>query len=539
MPIASYWINEAGRLKEKRTYWESRWQEAAKFFYPTKADVTVEKSDGQDRSDPIELMDSTGIKCKNLASAAMHGTMTGPALRWFELEPVERELSKFKNAMKYFDDCEALIYDDLEISNFYSEMDEFYQDYNVFGTACLFSDEVWDMRRERFGFRFEAIPPKQLFLRESADGYVNAVIRRFTMTGGQILEKWPDQPDELKTDLEKKHGDDFVVYHVCAPRTNERMVNNRHRYISQYILEEKKAYLNKEAGGRTPGYYEFPYIVCRYRKRSGEVYGESPAMDALPDMKSLCKARKIQFKSYDKTVDPSILYEQGMLPDGDLSTLPNGLTEVVDVTKFRELITNARIDVAEALMVGLQQRIESLFHVDQIQLPPLSQQNSYMTATEAQGRFEQMNRILGPVYVRMVNEFMVPLIDRLFAILERRRRLPEIPPELEGKEMKCVYRGPLRTAQNMPELLAAQRVAEMAIQAGQIDKEALDAIDWEEMLRLVKKATNAPAAILRDKKAVAEIRRQRREQEQALAEIQMAQAGAGALRDAAQAMKAA
>ena len=55
------------------------------------------------------------------------------------------------------------------------------------------------------------------------------------------------------------------------------------------------------------GFREFPYVVPRYLKASNEIYGRSPGMNSLPDVKVLNKMVEVSMKAAQKQVDPPLL----------------------------------------------------------------------------------------------------------------------------------------------------------------------------------------------------------------------------------------
>ena len=65
-------------------------------------------------------------------------------------------------------------------------------------------------------------------------------------------------------------------------------------YKSCYVLVEEKALL--EEGG----FDEFPYMVPRWQKVAGEIYGRSPSMTCLPDIKMVNQMMKTVIKAAQK-----------------------------------------------------------------------------------------------------------------------------------------------------------------------------------------------------------------------------------------------
>src|SRR5439155_5936576 len=75
------------------------------------------------------------------------------------------------------------------------------------------------------------------------------------------------------------------------------------------------------------GFHEFPAICPRWYLVSNDVYGRSPAMDALGDQKQLQLEQKRKAQAIDKMVNPPLLADNA-LKNEPASTLPGGVTYV-------------------------------------------------------------------------------------------------------------------------------------------------------------------------------------------------------------------
>src|SRR5690606_17144306 len=72
------------------------------------------------------------------------------------------------------------------------------------------------------------------------------------------------------------------------------------------------------------GFTEFPYLVPRWGKYAGEVYGRSPGMVALPDVKMLQAMTLTKIKLLEKNADPvRWLRDDGMR--GSARAVPGGI----------------------------------------------------------------------------------------------------------------------------------------------------------------------------------------------------------------------
>ncbi|MEW5723047.1 MAG: portal protein, partial [Thermodesulfobacteriota bacterium] len=70
----------------------------------------------------------------------------------------------------------------------------------------------------------------------------------------------------------------------------------------------KSSYTSGEVGFlREGGYEEFPFMVPRWDVSGADVYGRSPGMDCLADVKMLNDVCKSLVKGVHKGVDPPML----------------------------------------------------------------------------------------------------------------------------------------------------------------------------------------------------------------------------------------
>ena len=79
------------RLMEKRSNWESHWQEVSDYMLPRKAEITKERARGDKRHTLI--FDATAIHALELLAASLHGMLTSSANKWFSLRFKETDLN--------------------------------------------------------------------------------------------------------------------------------------------------------------------------------------------------------------------------------------------------------------------------------------------------------------------------------------------------------------------------------------------------------------------------------------------------------------
>ena len=165
---------------------------------------------------------------------------------------------------------------------------------------------------------------------------------------------------------------------------------------------------------RAGGYNEFPYLVPRWAKATGEIYGRSPSYNALPDIKTLNKAVEIGLKAWAKAIDPPLLVQDDGVV-GRVRTTPAGITVIRNDGAIKPLQTGSNWQITDMKETQLRTAIRQAYYSDQLQL----QEGPQMTATEVQVRYELMQRLLGPTLGRFQSEFLNPLIERVFGIMFR------------------------------------------------------------------------------------------------------------------------
>ena len=283
---------------------------------------------------------------------------------------------------------------------------------------------------------------------------------------------------------------------------------------------------------RTGGYNEFPYLVPRWSKATGEIFGRSPSYNALPDIKTLNKAVEIGLKAWAKAIDPPLLVQDdGVI--GRVRMTPAGITVVRTDGAIKPLQIGSNWQITDMKENQLRQAIRQAYYSDQLQL----QEGPQMTATEVQVRYELMQRLLGPTLGRFQSEFLNPLIERVFGIMYRAGALLPEPELLKGQQMDIEYVGPLARSQRMEESVAIERLYGLAMNVVQVDPAIMDNINHDEAIRLRGKLLGVPKTILRSRDEVMEMREQRAEQQAQMAAMQQQQAAGDAMQSQAKAAK--
>ena len=518
--------NDLARLVEKRSNWEIHWQEVADYMLPRKADITLERPKGDKRHTVI--FDGTAIHSLELLASSLHGMLTSSVNRWFALRFKETAINENDEAREWLENVLDKMYIAISRSNFQQEVFETYFDLIAFGTSCLQIEEDKDDI-----IRFSSRHIKEIYISEDAKGMVNCIYRRFKMSAKATVEKFGADNVSLKTlnILKKAPFDDIDLVHVVKPRDiyNPQKMDQQNMPFTSIYFEYDSGHIISQGG-----FKEFPYVVPRYLKASNELYGRSPGMNALPDVKVLNKMVEVGMKAAQKQVDPPLLVpDDSMLMPIRMS--PGSINYYRSGTRDRIETLNIGANNPLGLNMEEQRRqaISQTFHVDQL----LITENRNMTATEVVQRNEEKMRILGPVLGRLQSELLQPMIIRIFNIMLRNNLLPEAPEILLNQEIDVEYVSPMAQAQRGQELSSIVRGLELFGQIGQVAP-VNDYIDPQGLVKHLIKILGLPARMIRSDNEVEEIAQQKAEAQQQQMQMQQQMAESEMARNVAPAVQA-
>ena len=504
------------KLQGQRQNWETHWQEVADYMQPRKADVTKTRARGDKRNEMI--FDSSPIQAVELLAASLHGMLTNPSTPWFTLRFKEEDMDNEEEAKLWLESATETMYTAFNRSNFQQEIFELYHDLITFGTAAMFIEEDDDDL-----IKFSTRHINEVFIAENDKGRVDTVYRRFKLSARGAVQKFGDKVSPDIMAMSKKDPyQEVELIHALYPRSdfNPKKKDKANMPFESVYVEYKNG--NELS---VSGFKEFPFVVPRYLKASNEIYGRSPAMTALPDVKMLNEMSKTTIKAAQKQVDPPLLVPDDgfLLP---VRTVPGGLNFYRSGTRDRIEPLNIGANNPLGLNMEEQRRdaIRAVFYVNQLMM----QNGPQMTATEVIQRNEEKMRLLGPVLGRLQSELLKPLIDRVFAILLRNNMLPEAPEFLSGRNVEIEYVSPLAKAQKSSELQSIMRAIEILGSLANVAP-VFDYVNFDNLVKHLADIVGMPQKLLKSQNQVNSERQQAQAQaqeQQAMQQMQqVAQAG--------------
>jgi len=524
-------IKRYERLAGERLTFEVTWQDVIDNVSPHRTNVIGSDTPGSVRS--IQIYDSTAVKANTRLAAALNSMLTNQSSAWFILETDDEDLNEDSEVKLWLEEVTDETRKSLANSNFYTQAHEMYLDLGSIGTGVLFIEES---KEEDKDLNFSARHIREIYVAEDYQGMVDLVIRKFTMTARQMVDRWESTVSEDVTKQLKDNPDkEFEILHCVFPReeTDPEKIDNLNMSFASVWVEFEEQHKLEEGG-----FEEFPYIVPRWLKDSGEKYGRSPAIDALPDIKMVNSMMETMIKTGQKIADPPLqVPDEGFL--NEVSLTPGSITYYRAGTRDRiePLVIGANMPITAQMIQEKRDSIGDAFFATQLQI--IDQRE--MTAEEVRARSQENMRVLGPTFGRLQTEFLEKLIFRVINILsnatdtEGNPKLPIPPASVQGKNFKLKFVSPLAKAQQISELQSINMTVQSAMGMAQADPSVLDNINFDMVVRKVADLDGAPMDILRTEEEVAAIRQMRQQIQQQQMQMEMAQQGAGVAKDMSQA----
>ena len=491
-------------LKEDRNLWDSFYREVVDFIRPRKQSLDENRVPGVVRH---KHYDSTAPHAANTLALIMADTLTPKAIQWFGFKIPEaspfKQFNDNQNVLNWFKTVEDGVRYALDQSNFYPVINEIYLDFNSFATICLYVEEA-ELRQKGFnGLTFRALPISSYVFAEDDAGMVDTVMREFELTARQFAQRFPsaEVPDVIAKSLKDTPDDKFKFLRVVAP-TRELNSKVKFPFASVDIFIDKAICIEER------GYKEFPYMVGRWDKASGETRGRGPAAIALDDIKSLNQLRKLELVGLEKAVNPPILAPE----DGFIGTVKLGSNSIIysrNPNDVRTLPAELRLDLSSLKANELRQSIRDIYLTDQLNIPRTKQ----MTATEISQLRSEMERLLGPT-------------------------LPPPPPEIaQMDEIDIEYVGQLARSQKMVEVESIQTWMNLIAQWSQLDPRVAQLPDLMAAGRIAAPILGVPKSVVKGSAQLEEDIAAQQQKQAQMEQMQQVGATAEAAGKAAPAMK--
>ena len=374
-----------------------------------------------------------------------------------------------------------IVFDYINRSNFATQFYEHSLDLLV-GTGTLRIDETDE---DNMPIVFNAIPQKGIAFEEGPYGSIETHWRRMSVEARNLKRQWRGfKPSETvinliqnqpNTDVEISEG---VVY----------MPKAKKYYGCVWVTGEDRISWMEDFGASSP------WVTGRYSKVAGEIRGRGPAVQSLPDVRSLNKVK--EFVLQKAAIDLSGMYtatDDGVTNPYNIVISPGVVIPVGSNNSsnpsIQRLDTGANLALAQFEIQDLQMSIKRALFND-LRDPS----GAVRSATEVAIESRELAKRIGSAFGRLQTEVLVPILKRVVYILTRRGLLQ--PLQLDGRDIEIKFLSPLAKAQDAEDIINVQQAVQFVLQNAGPDQAKIG-FKQEDFGTWVASKTGMPAELVR------------------------------------------
>lgn len=453
------------------------------------------------------IYDNTASRALKVMAAGLMSGATSPARPWFRLQTPDKEMNQSQAVRVWLDDVTQRILDVFAKSNTYRALHQIYLELGAFGTGGSIVLHDFDN-----------------------------VIHHYPVTIGEyaIATDWQGNPCTLFREFEKPVSEIVKEFGInnCSP-TIQSLWNNGGAGLDQWIplihaIEPRAdrdsskrdsknmpwaSYYfelngNSDTMLRESGFKRFRALIPRWEVTGGDIYGNSPGMECLGDIKQLQHEQLRKANAIDYQTNPPLDVPTA-LKNQDVNRLPGGVT-FRDPSSGNQGIksmfeVNLRLDYLLQDIQDVRQRINASFFADLFMMIAQVEVGK-MTATEVAARQEEKMLMLGPVLERLNNELLHPLVEIAFEELLEGGGIPPAPDEMQGMALNVDFIGILAQAQRAIGVNSIDRFLMTVGQVAQMKPEVLDKVNADKLVDTYSDKIGVPPELILADDQVAAIR---------------------------------
>lgn len=411
----------------------SLWQDCYTYTIPENARFT--RTFTSPSKAYAQLYDGTAPDAVDQLAASLLANLTPAWTNWFSVDPgheVDDEMRA--DLLPLLAKSTAVLQDQVDRSNLYSELHQCFLDLVVGGTGCLYIHESPIGSPVRF--RVEVVPFNDVILGADARGNLSTVYRHRVVTGAEyaalcdltpFIHRAPP-PDTLSDSGLSSSEETIEIIEFCTPHNGHYLVgamrvnaiNNRDLI---YLIPRDTS----------------PYLIFRWQKTPGVPFGRSPVMKALPDIK--CANKVVELILKNASIAATGIWQaedDGVLNFANIQLTPGAIIpKAVGSAGLKPLDMPARFDVSQLVLDDLRARIRHALLTDRFAALDAAR----MTATEVRERSDAALQILSAIYGRLQGELLTPLLTHLYEILRAGGDIADLP--LDGRTVIITPLSPL------------------------------------------------------------------------------------------------
>lgn len=516
------YLQRWGALDKDFSPWRNRYMDISQNILPVSGRFFQDERNRGEVKTFNDIYDSTGTMALTTLAAGLMAGMTSPARPWFRLSTPDPELMKFSPVKIWLNDVTRIMESVFARSNTYRALHQIYEELGGYGTAAsIMVDDFENV------VHHHTMTAGEFRIATNYKGDVDTIYREFQKTVAELAKEFGLDNCSLAVRNCYSSGklDVLVsVIHLIEPRADRDPTKRDAKNMAWRSLYFEKA--GGDAGKylRESGMNEFRVLAPRWATWGGDVYGISPAMYSLPDIRQLQHQQLRKAQAIDYQVKPPLILPTAAKGQ-PMNYLPGGVSYVdsMNPSGIRSAFeVNLRLDYLLQDIQDVRARINENFYVDLFKMLANSDRGQ-MTATEVAERHEEKLLMLGPVLERQDNELLTPMVELTFSRIVRAGLLPPPPPELQGVDLQIEFVSMLAQAQRAIGTNGIDRFVMSLGQVASIKPDVLDKFNSDKWADAYSDMLGVDPNLIVADKDVAIVRQQRAQQAAAQQAAQNAQ----------------
>lgn len=411
----------------------------ASFFYavPFRNRYYLPGKEFQGTAQNTRVYDTTAVEGVKTFVSKLHDTMTPPGIQWGYLEVDEsmvqdpdQEKATLEAAQLVLNKYMRNLFRYIHASNFDVVINECYYDLCI-GTSAL----VINQYNDNEPFLCTSIPMDKLAIEEAANGRIESWFRTWQQLKiAELNIRWPKiilTPDLMSDllgnpDAVVRQLYEGVAYFANLPKP----------YL--YAVWCDTGILYSEYLASSPG------IIWRFQKTNNETWGRGPVMEALPSIISLNEMARMELAAANLNVfKPVMAFSDAVFNPHTFRMEPMTVIPIAPIgTGGQPPIIpwpgTTDVNFTQLTIADLRMQIKALLFAEQ---PQDAVGIQPQTAYELSLKQQNLAQKIGPLFSRLQQEFLWPVIKRFAYILHSMGKLPY--PKLEDVPINFKYKSPL------------------------------------------------------------------------------------------------
>lgn len=525
------------KMQEARGNMPALWEEVIRYCFPQErvsysAFGGNTKEAGWKRANPVC---SYPVVFTQRLGSSIHSNAFPTNDYWFTFALIGEDASEDEDLRAWCEKARDIVHAKIrQGTNFFEESHAMMVGLSALGTAGFYTY----YKRGKLHFRYIPIH-KNFYIYANSDGEIDMVALLHEWTAKEAIEEYgrgkvSEQVVKAFESGAESSGQTYSYVQLVYPKKlfGESYGKNNKPYGDVTVETETGQVV------KTAEHSGFPFAVPRFFVYSDDIYGRSPAMNAMPDIRAVNSLRKTLLDATVRSIKPPLFMDATA---GDVS-LNAGALNIVNGLNANSIWTPplpTDFQMGEKLQAEIIESLKGAFYIDVFQA---IEQQKYMTATEVTERVTQKVESISPIITRIQKEFSSRVILRCLDLLIENGDIPPPPIKDSSNFLKIAYVSKLDA---MIQQGIAAKTMNFINQLNLLGQTVQNLPDLARMLNVdrivssLAESNTLPAGYIRPSAEVNAERMQVAQQQQAMAEAQVNSLNAKSAADLATAQKTA